>query len=92
MKTSVPPRCFEIEARLREELEIPVLHDDQHGTAIVVFAGLLNALKIVKKDLAELKIVISGLGGCRGCNFKVPCPGGSKSCKNPCLRQPGNCV
>lgn len=56
------PRCFEIEARLREELEIPVLHDDQHGTAIVVFAGLLNALKIVKKDLAELKIVISGLG------------------------------
>ena len=56
------PRCFEIEARLREELEIPVLHDDQHGTAIVVFAGLLNALKIVKKDLAELKIVISGIG------------------------------
>lgn len=56
------PRCFEIEARLREELEIPVLHDDQHGTAIVVFAGLLNALKIVKKDLGELKIVISGIG------------------------------
>ncbi|AKB61928.1 NAD(P)-dependent malic enzyme [Methanosarcina mazei] len=56
------PRCFEIEARLREELEIPVLHDDQHGTAIVVFAGLLNAFKIVKKDLGELKIVISGLG------------------------------
>jgi malate dehydrogenase (oxaloacetate-decarboxylating) len=56
------PRCFEIEARLREELELPVIHDDQHGTAIVVFAGLLNALKIVKKDLGELKIVISGLG------------------------------
>lgn len=56
------PRCFEIEARLREELEVPVLHDDQHGTSIVVFAGLLNALKIVKKDLGELKIVISGLG------------------------------
>ncbi|AKB74314.1 NAD-dependent malic enzyme [Methanosarcina lacustris Z-7289] len=56
------PRCFEIEARLREELDIPVIHDDQHGTAIVVFAGLLNALKIVKKELTELKIVISGLG------------------------------
>ena len=56
------PRCFEIETRLREELDLPVLHDDQHGTAIVVFAGLLNALKIVKKELKALKIVISGLG------------------------------
>ena len=56
------PRCFEIEARLREELDLPVMHDDQHGTAIVVFAGLLNALKIVDKKLNELKIVISGLG------------------------------
>jgi len=56
------PRCFEIEARLREELDIPVIHDDQHGTAIVVFAGLLNALKIVKKELSTLRIVISGLG------------------------------
>ncbi len=56
------PRCFEIETRLREELELPVMHDDQHGTAIVVFAGLLNALKIVNKRLNELKIVISGLG------------------------------
>ncbi|MDR7666271.1 NADP-dependent malic enzyme [Methanosarcina sp. Z-7115] len=56
------PRCFEIEARLREELDIPVVHDDQHGTAIVVFAGLLNALKIVNKDLNKLKIVISGIG------------------------------
>jgi malate dehydrogenase (oxaloacetate-decarboxylating) len=56
------PRCFEIEERLREELDIPVIHDDQHGTAIVVFAGLLNALKIVKKELGELRIVISGLG------------------------------
>jgi malate dehydrogenase (oxaloacetate-decarboxylating) len=56
------PRCFEIEARLREELDIPVIHDDQHGTAIVVFAGLLNALKIVNKELKELKIVISGVG------------------------------
>jgi malate dehydrogenase (oxaloacetate-decarboxylating) len=56
------PRCFEIETRLREELDLPVIHDDQHGTAIVVFAGLLNALKIVKKELGNLKIVISGVG------------------------------
>ncbi len=56
------PRCFEIESRLREELDLPVMHDDQHGTAIVVFAGLLNALKIVNKKLNGLHIVISGLG------------------------------
>ena len=56
------PRCFEIEGRLREELDLPVMHDDQHGTAIVVFAGLLNALKIVNKRLNELHIIISGLG------------------------------
>ncbi|MGB9926883.1 MAG: NAD(P)-dependent malic enzyme [Methanosarcina sp.] len=56
------PRCFEIETRLREELALPVMHDDQHGTAIVVFAGLLNALKIVNKELSSLKIVISGVG------------------------------
>ncbi len=56
------PRCFEIESRLSKQLSIPVFHDDQHGTAIVVLAGLINALKIVKKDLSEIKIVISGLG------------------------------
>lgn len=56
------PRCFEIEARLRTELDIPVIHDDQHGTAIVVFAGILNALKITNKELSRLKIVISGIG------------------------------
>ena len=50
------PRCFEIEDRLREELDLPVMHDDQHGTAIVVFAGLLNTLKIVNKKLNELQI------------------------------------
>jgi malate dehydrogenase (oxaloacetate-decarboxylating) len=55
------PRCFEIEARLRDELDIPVIHDDQHGTAIVVFAGILNALKIVNKELNKLKIVITGI-------------------------------
>jgi len=56
------PRCFEVERRLRELLDIPVFHDDQHGTAIVVLAALKNALKWVKKDLAEVKIVMSGAG------------------------------
>jgi malate dehydrogenase (oxaloacetate-decarboxylating) len=56
------PRCFEIEARLRELLDIPVFHDDQHGTAIVVLAALRNALKLVKKDLNSVKIVLSGVG------------------------------
>ncbi|MGB5634245.1 MAG: NAD-dependent malic enzyme [Waterburya sp.] len=56
------PRCFEIEQRLRQELDIPVFHDDQHGTAIVVLAALYNALKLVGKDLTEVKIVINGAG------------------------------
>lgn len=56
------PRCFEIERRLNQELEIPVFHDDQHGTAIVVMAALLNALKLVKKALENLRIVINGAG------------------------------
>ena len=56
------PRCFEVEARLRELLDIPVFHDDQHGTAIVVLAALRNALKLVKKELSTVKIVLSGVG------------------------------
>jgi malate dehydrogenase (oxaloacetate-decarboxylating) len=56
------PRCFEIEARLRELLDIPVFHDDQHGTAIVVSAALRNSLKLVKKNLADVKIIMSGAG------------------------------
>ena len=56
------PRCFEIERRLRDLLDIPVFHDDQHGTAIVVLAALTNALKLVKKDLKSTKIVLSGVG------------------------------
>lgn len=56
------PRCFEIEERLIEALDIPVMHDDQHGTAIVVLAGLINALKIVKKKINKVKIVICGAG------------------------------
>jgi len=56
------PRCFEIEKRLIQELDIPVFHDDQHGTAIAVLAGLVNALKVVKKDIKKIKIIISGAG------------------------------
>lgn len=56
------PRCFEIEKRLKEVCDIPVFHDDQHGTAIVVGAGLLNALKVVKKDIDKIKLVINGAG------------------------------
>src|SRR5215217_457183 len=56
------PRCFEIEARLREMLDIPVFHDDQHGTATVVLAALTNALRVVEKDLETARIVVSGVG------------------------------
>jgi malate dehydrogenase (oxaloacetate-decarboxylating) len=56
------PRCFEIEERLRKELDIPVFHDDQHGTAIVTLAALINSLKLVNKNLPQLKIVINGAG------------------------------
>lgn len=56
------PRCFEVERRLKEELDIPVFHDDQHGTAIVVSAGLISALKVVKKDIKDAKVVINGAG------------------------------
>ena len=56
------PRCFEIEARLRQLLDIPVFHDDQHGTAIVVLAALKNSLKLVKKDISAVKIIMSGAG------------------------------
>ena len=56
------PRCFEIEARLKEELDIPVFHDDQHGTAVVLLAGLMNAVKLVGKELKDLKVVVTGIG------------------------------
>ena len=56
------PRCFEIEQRLREECNIPVFHDDQHGTAIVVAAGLMNALKLVEKAIDQVKVVVNGAG------------------------------
>ncbi len=56
------PKCFDIEARVKAALDIPVMHDDQHGTAIVVVAGLINAAKVVKKDLKKMKVVVSGAG------------------------------
>lgn len=56
------PRCFEIETRLQERLKIPVMHDDQHGTAIVILAGLFNALKVVGKQIEEVQVVLNGAG------------------------------
>ncbi|MDE6949978.1 MAG: NADP-dependent malic enzyme [Lachnospiraceae bacterium] len=56
------PRCFEIEERLKQTLDIPVFHDDQHGTAIVVLAGIINALKVVKKQVSDCKVIVNGAG------------------------------
>lgn len=60
------PRCFEIERKLKEELDIPVFHDDQHGTAVVVTAGLINALKIVEKKVEDVRVVVNGSGAAGG--------------------------
>src|SRR5437899_6827036 len=65
------PRCFEVEECLRKELDIPVFHDDQHGTAVVVLAALLNALRIVKKDLRKLKVVVTGVGAAGTATIKI---------------------
>ena len=56
------PKCFEVERRLKEELDIPVFHDDQHGTAVVVLAAIINSLKIVGKDIRNVRIVVNGSG------------------------------
>jgi malate dehydrogenase (oxaloacetate-decarboxylating) len=72
------PRCFEIEERLRKELEIPVFHDDQHGTAVVVLAALLNALRIVKKDLKKLRVVVTGVGAAGTATIKILLSSGVK--------------
>lgn len=56
------PRCFDIEERLKKEIDIPVFHDDQHGTAVVTAAGIINALKIVKKEMKDIKVVVNGAG------------------------------
>jgi malate dehydrogenase (oxaloacetate-decarboxylating) len=65
------PRCFEVEERLRKELDIPVFHDDQHGTAVVVAGALLNALKIVGKEIRRLKVVVSGVGAAGTATVKM---------------------
>ena len=61
-RTFPPPRCFEIEEKLKESCDIPIFHDDQHGTAVITMAGMLNALKVVGKKLEDVKIVTSGAG------------------------------
>lgn len=73
------PRCFEIEAKLKERLDIPVFHDDQHGTAIVVLAALKNALKVVKKNIETVKIVISGSGAAGIATAKLIMHAGGKN-------------
>jgi malate dehydrogenase (oxaloacetate-decarboxylating) len=65
------PRCFEIEKRLRKELDIPVFHDDQHGTAVVVLAALLNALRIVKKDVRKIRVVVTGVGAAGTATIRI---------------------
>src|SRR5213076_2450794 len=65
------PRCFEIEARLRDLLDIPVFHDDQHGTAICVLAALTNALRVVRKDLGEVRITMAGAGAAGSAILKL---------------------
>src|SRR6059058_3776512 len=72
------PRCFEIEERLQRDLEIPVFHDDQHGTAVVVLAALLNALQIVKKRLADVRIVFTGVGASGIATTKLLMQAGAK--------------
>lgn len=72
------PRCFEIEERLKKELDIPVFHDDQHGTAIVVFAALQNALKVVCKKLPDVRIVVSGAGAAGIATTKMLLSAGAK--------------
>src|SRR5215204_4675285 len=73
------PRCFEIEERLKEELDIPVFHDDQHGTAVVVLAALINALKIVGKEMEDLRIVVNGVGASGVACAKIIMAAGGKS-------------
>src|SRR3989442_9684646 len=72
------PRCFEIEERLQRDLEIPVFHDDQHGTAVVVLASLLNALKVVRKRLSDVRIVFTGVGASGIATTKLLMKAGAK--------------
>ena len=73
------PRCFEIEKKLKECTDIPIFHDDQHGTAVVVLAALLNALKVVKKDIVTTKIVVNGLGAAGTAISKMLITAGAKN-------------
>lgn len=73
------PRCFEIEERLKEELDIPVFHDDQHGTAVVVLAALINALKIVDKRMEDIKLVVNGIGAAGVACSKIVMAAGVKN-------------
>jgi malate dehydrogenase (oxaloacetate-decarboxylating) len=73
------PRCFEIEERLKEELDIPVFHDDQHGTAVVVLAALINALKIVGKRMEDVKVVVNGIGAAGVACSKIVMAAGVKN-------------
>jgi len=73
------PRCFEIEERLKEELDIPVFHDDQHGTAVVVLAALINALKIVGKRMEDIKLVVNGIGAAGVACTKIVMAAGVKN-------------
>ncbi len=73
------PRCFEIEERLKEELDIPVFHDDQHGTAVVVLAALINSLKIVGKKMEDVKIVVNGIGAAGVACSKIVMAAGVKN-------------
>lgn len=73
------PRCFEVEKRLKESLKIPVFHDDQHGTAVVCFAGLINALKVVGKKIENIAIVISGAGAAGTSIAKILLSAGAKN-------------
>jgi malate dehydrogenase (oxaloacetate-decarboxylating) len=72
------PKCFEIERRLKTEVDIPVFHDDQHGTAIVMLAAMTNALKIVKKELSKVRIVVSGVGASGTACTKILLAAGAK--------------
>ena len=65
------PRCFEVEARLRKELDIPVFHDDQHGTAVVVLGALYNALRLVRKELRRVRVVVTGVGAAGTATIKI---------------------
>src|SRR5215469_359076 len=65
------PRCFEVEERLRKELDIPVFHDDQHGTAVVVLAALLNALRLVRKPIGRIRVVVTGVGAAGTATIKI---------------------